>query len=71
MKQNILLVEDEKKIADTIQSGLGEYDYNVVTAYNGLEGKDLYYAGKYDLVIDAADDVIETVKENGGTVAIL
>lgn len=51
MKQNILLVEDEKKIADTIQAGLGEYNYNVVTAYNGLEGKDLYYSGKYDLII--------------------
>jgi two-component system copper resistance phosphate regulon response regulator CusR len=51
MKYNILLVEDEKKIADTIQAGLGEYNYSVVTAYNGLEGKDLYYSGNYHLII--------------------
>jgi two-component system copper resistance phosphate regulon response regulator CusR len=51
MKYNILLVEDEKKIADTLQAGLGEFNYNVVIAYNGLEGKNLYYSGTYDLVI--------------------
>ena len=51
MKYNILLVEDEKKIADTLQAGLGEFNYNVAIAYNGLEGKNLYQAGAYDLVI--------------------
>jgi DNA-binding response OmpR family regulator len=51
MKYNILLVEDEKKIADTLQSGLHEQNYNVVIAYNGLEGKQLYDEGKYDMVI--------------------
>ena len=51
MKYNILLVEDEKKIAETIQAGLGEYNFNVVIAYNGMEGKDLYYSGSFDLII--------------------
>lgn len=51
MKYNILLVEDEKKIADTLQAGLHEQNYNVVIAYNGLEGKQLYNEGKYDMVI--------------------
>ncbi len=51
MKYNILLVEDEKKIADTLQAGLHEQNYNVVIAYNGLEGKQLYDEGKYDMVI--------------------
>jgi two-component system, OmpR family, copper resistance phosphate regulon response regulator CusR len=51
MKYNILLVEDEKKIADTLQAGLQEQNYNVSVAYNGLEGKQLYTDGKFDLVI--------------------
>jgi two-component system, OmpR family, copper resistance phosphate regulon response regulator CusR len=51
MKYNILLVEDEKKIADTLQAGLHEQNYNVVIAYNGLEGKQLYDEGKYDMII--------------------
>jgi len=29
----ILLVEDEKKIADTLSKGLRELDYHVQTAY--------------------------------------
>lgn len=51
MKYNILLVEDEKKIADTLQAGLNELNFNVVTAYNGLEGKKHLSEEKYDLII--------------------
>lgn len=51
MKQNILLVEDEKKIADTLQSGLNENNYNVSVAYNGLDGEKLFKQNTYDLII--------------------
>jgi DNA-binding response OmpR family regulator len=51
MKPRILLVEDEKKLADTIQSGLEEHDYNVTIAYNGKEGKELFLNNSFDLVI--------------------
>src|SRR5262245_30060396 len=51
MKHNILLVEDEKKIADTLQAGLGEEGFDVDLAYNGLEGKKLYLSNPYDLII--------------------
>ncbi len=51
MKHSILLVEDEKKIADTLQSGLEEEHFDVAVAYNGLEGKKLYLNNPYDLII--------------------
>ncbi|MBS1773563.1 MAG: response regulator transcription factor [Bacteroidetes bacterium] len=51
MKQNILLVEDEKKIADALQAGLMEEEFDVSVAYNGLEGKKLYLSNHYDLII--------------------
>jgi len=51
MKYTILLVEDEKKIADTIQAGLLEHDYEVTVAYNGLDGKKLFLDNAYDLII--------------------
>ncbi|HEY1030628.1 MAG TPA: response regulator transcription factor [Flavipsychrobacter sp.] len=51
MKQSILLVEDEKKIADTLHAGLAEENFSVAVAYNGLEGKKLYLSNEYDLII--------------------
>lgn len=51
MKNSILLVEDEKKIADTLEAGLEEEQFEVSVAYNGLEGKKLYLSNTYDLII--------------------
>lgn len=51
MKHSILLVEDEKKIADTLEAGLEEEQFEVSVAYNGLEGKKLYLNNAYDLII--------------------
>ena len=51
MKQKILLVEDEKKLADAVQSGLSEHNYDVAIAYNGQEGKYLYMNSSYDLIL--------------------
>ncbi len=51
MKYSLLLVEDEKKLADTIQAGLNEHDFEVTVAYNGLDGKKLFLDNAYDLII--------------------
>jgi DNA-binding response OmpR family regulator len=47
----ILLVEDEKKIAETLRKGLTEQHYEVDVAYDGAIGKKLFDAGAYDLAI--------------------
>lgn len=47
----VLLVEDEKKIADTLAKGLKELDYHVETAYDGKIGLRLFESMKFDLVI--------------------
>ncbi|OGX23260.1 MAG: DNA-binding response regulator [Omnitrophica WOR_2 bacterium GWF2_38_59] len=47
----ILIVEDEKKIANFIQKGLKAEKYIVDVAYHGDEGLHLADANEYDLVI--------------------
>jgi DNA-binding response OmpR family regulator len=47
----ILLVEDEKKIADSLKKGLTEQNYNVDVAYDGVEGRKQFESHPYDLVI--------------------
>jgi two-component system copper resistance phosphate regulon response regulator CusR len=47
----ILLVEDEKKIAETLRKGLSEQHYDVDIAYDGLIGKKLFDSNSYDLAI--------------------
>lgn len=47
----ILLVEDEKKIAETLRKGLSEQHYEVDIAYDGLIGKKLFDSNSYDLAI--------------------
>ena len=48
---HVLLIEDEKKIADTLAKGLRELDYEVDIAYDGKIGLRLFEANKFDLVI--------------------
>ncbi|MBN9380096.1 MAG: response regulator transcription factor [Chitinophagaceae bacterium] len=48
---NILLVEDEPKVADFIRKGLKEQLYNVELVYDGLFGEKLALENEYDLVI--------------------
>lgn len=49
--RKILIVEDEKKIADLLKFGLSEYGYDVQVAYDGTLGYHLYHAQDFDLVI--------------------
>ncbi len=47
----ILIVEDERKIADSIKKGLTQENHTVDVSYDGEEGYDLASAEKYDLII--------------------
>jgi two-component system, OmpR family, copper resistance phosphate regulon response regulator CusR len=47
----ILIVEDEKKIADSLKKGLEELSYEVTVAYDGTMGDKMFEQQKYDLVI--------------------
>lgn len=47
----VLLVEDEKKIADSIAKGLQEQDYYVETAYDGKIGLRLFENNRFNIVI--------------------
>ena len=51
MERNILIVEDEKKIADTLKFGLDEIGFSVEVAYDGKLGYHLFCAKDFDLVI--------------------
>ena len=49
--KNILLVEDETKIANALKKGLEENGYIVEIAYDGIIGKKLFLSNIYDLLI--------------------
>ena len=48
---NILIVEDEKKIADSLKQGLSENGFYTQVAYEGLMGLKLFRHGYFGLVI--------------------
>ena len=48
---SILLVEDEKKIAETLKKGLEEQHYQVDLAYDGNIAQKLFDSKNYDIVI--------------------
>jgi DNA-binding response OmpR family regulator len=50
-ERRILIVEDEKKIADTIKFGLSEFGFQVEVAYDGTLGYHLFDAQNFNLVI--------------------
>jgi len=49
--KSILIVEDEKRLADLLKAGLEEQGYLVDIAYDGYIGKSLVIKNNYDLVI--------------------
>jgi len=48
---HILVIEDEKRVADLIQRGLEEEGFTVTLAYDGLMGRKLALSPAFDLVI--------------------
>ncbi len=51
MERRLLIVEDEKKIADTLKFGLDEIGFSVEVAYDGKLGYHLFCAKDFDLVV--------------------
>lgn len=50
-ERKILIVEDERKIADTLKFGLEEKGYHVEVAYDGNIGYRLFKSYKFNLII--------------------
>ena len=50
-QRRILVVEDEQKIAEALQSGLQENGYEVATAADGNEGLQKFETGSFDLIV--------------------
>ncbi|WP_316751172.1 response regulator transcription factor [Pedobacter gandavensis] len=48
---DLLLVEDDLRVSELIKRGLEEHGYQVTLAYDGLMGKKLMIANRYDLII--------------------
>lgn len=48
---NILLIEDEVKVAGFIKKGLKEQSYIIDIAYDGLKGQQMAIQNEYDLII--------------------
>ena len=48
---HILVIENERKIADLLRQVLTEEGYHVVVAYDGREGHDLCRLPQFDLLI--------------------
>ncbi|TCZ70132.1 response regulator transcription factor [Flaviaesturariibacter aridisoli] len=47
----ILLVEDERKIADTLRVGLAEHGFDTTVAYDGPSGLQAFTDGAFDLAV--------------------
>ncbi|MGI8635035.1 MAG: response regulator transcription factor [Segetibacter sp.] len=50
-ERKVLIVEDEKKIADTLKLGLTENDFQVEVAYDGSIGYRLFENHTFDLIV--------------------
>ncbi|MUG67575.1 response regulator [Paenibacillus campinasensis] len=51
MSENILIVEDEEKIARLLQIELESEGYQVTSVYNGPDGLEAYRSGGFDLIL--------------------
>ena len=74
----ILLIEDDKKIAELIKNGLKELDYRVDIANDGEEGLYLAQTNDYDVMIvdwmlpkKSGIDVIREIKKEKNTPALI
>ena len=49
--KRILVIEDEKRIAELLKKGLSEFGFDVTLAFDGDTGKRLINSNSYDLII--------------------
>lgn len=74
----LLLIEDEKKVADIVARGLRAERFAVDVAYDGLEGWELASSADYDLIIlDLmlpglnGTEILKRVRRKGCNAAVL
>lgn len=67
MKQNILVIDDDKNIREVVKLYLRKEGYEITEAADGAIGVDLFFGKQYDLVIldimMPVQDGIETIKQ--------
>ena len=51
-EMNILVIEDEERVADIMTKYLEKEGYKVFTCYNGKSGLECFYNNKIDIVLD-------------------
>ena len=74
----MLLVEDEKKVADFVARGLRAEQFALDVAYDGTTGWEMASKRQYDLVILdlmlpglSGAELLRQLRQNGGTAAVL
>lgn len=74
----ILLVEDDSKLADTIQDWLQAHQHIVDLAFDGIEGSNFINASSYDvLILDwelpgmSGLDICRSYRSSGGTAPVI
>jgi two-component system copper resistance phosphate regulon response regulator CusR len=74
----VLIVEDEKKLADSVALGLRSERYAVDVAYDGVAGHNLAFAHPYDLMILdlmlpglSGEEIVHSVRQSKPNVPIL
>ena len=55
MNSKILIVEDEKRVADLLKIGLEENGYQTMVAYDGAMGLRLFQSNSFQLVMSIGD----------------
>lgn len=75
---NILVIEDERRVAELLQSGLEENGYKVCLAMDGIQGLSLFLTNKFDLVLSdiilpkmSGFDLCKEIRKNDTDVPIL
>lgn len=49
--QSILIIEDDKRVADLLKAGLEESGYHTIVAYDGAMGLRLFASNSFNLVL--------------------
>ena len=74
----LLIIEDEKQVADNLKEGLEQHNYTVDIAYNGREGQQLALEYEYDIIIldlmlpdTTGEDLCRKLRDEGNKSFIL
>lgn len=77
-KQKILVIEDQKRLADSLKKGLEENGYESDVAYDGMLGMQYALLNKYHLIIldinlplVSGYDVCKSIRENQSSIPII